>query len=64
MIVSRIGDYIRIALHAQNIADSANVAYWTRDKQQAVTTMKEDDIVSDFKRIAALLGYRIERIEE
>lgn len=64
MIVSTFGDYTRIALHAQHIADAANVAYWTRDKQPTVTVMKEDDIVEDFKAIAKLLGFELKRIEE
>jgi hypothetical protein len=63
MIVSRTGNYTRIAICAQNIADNANVAFWTRDVQNAVTKMKEDDIIEDFKAMAKLLGYRIERIE-
>ena len=64
MIVSSNGDYTRIAIHAQHIADAANVAYWTKDRQPQVTKMKEDDIVADFQKLAWLMGYRLERIEE
>jgi hypothetical protein len=64
MIVWKNGDYTRIALHAQHIADAANIAYWTRDKQPTVTVMKEDDIAEDFKAMAKLLGFQLKRVEE
>lgn len=64
MIVSRKGDYSRVACEAQAISDAARVCYWTNDKQPTVTAMMEGDIVEGFTKIAALLGYKLEKIDE
>lgn len=64
MIVTRKSDLLRIASDADNISRCAHLVYWTTDKQPTIAIMMEDNITESFQRIAELLGYRVEKIEQ
>lgn len=64
MIVNKRIDYTKVAYEADRISSSGHVAYWNTDKQPTVAIMMEDTIVESFQKIAELIGYRVEKIEQ
>jgi len=52
-------DICKASIYAQDVADNMNVAYWTRDNL-AVFDMKYRDAHEAFKRLAEVMGYKVE----
>jgi hypothetical protein len=57
-------DHVRVHLAAREIAESAHVAYWLDGENNQVRDHHLRSVSEEFAKLAGLLGYRIEKIEE
>jgi len=64
MIVNTRLDFTRISFEADRISSAGHVAYWTMHSQPTVAGMMESNIIECFEKMAELLGYRVEKIEQ
>lgn len=67
MIVMKQIDYVKLSLDGTKISTHAHAAYWLASQHMeecdsAVLT-QEQAVTDAFKSMAALLGYRVERIK-
>lgn len=53
----------KASIYAQDVADCMNVAFWTIDKQPSVFDMKYRGAHEAFKRLAEVMGYKVELVE-
>ena len=66
MIVKRDEDYVGLTYQGNKIANSGHAAYWLRCQTTEVFGAGSQDaqIIEAFTEMAALLGYRVEKIEQ
>ena len=66
MIVKQEVDYSGLTYQGNKLANSANAAYWLYCQTTEVFGAKHQDahILEAFTEIAALLGFRVEKIEQ
>lgn len=53
----------KASIYAQTVVDDMNVAHWTSGQQPLVFNMKYRDAHEAFKRLAEVMGYKIEVME-
>lgn len=74
MIVAKDTDFIGIACAATKITEAAHTAYWLNHVKESLDLgegneapgylNQEGDVLSGIREIAALLGFRLERINQ
>ena len=52
----------KASIYAQDVEDHMNVAYWITDNR-SVFDMKYRDAHEAFKRLAEVMGYKVELVE-
>lgn len=68
MIVNDRIDFCSVSLRGNQISNAAHAAYWTAsmDGERGNSSLEfhERDIMEAFNKLAASLGYRVEKIEQ
>lgn len=64
MIVEDKIDFVRLCSLGGDISNAANTAYWTAERDDSCSAYQGRIIIEQFEKIAALLGYRVEKIEQ
>lgn len=64
MIVNEKITFVSISTCGADISNAANTAYWTADVADDVSAYQGRIIIEQFERMAGLLGYRVEKIEQ
>lgn len=62
MIVKDRLDFVSITCHASDMSASAHTAYWTANTDEGLCAYHGKSVIQSFEKIAALLGYRVEKI--
>ena len=60
--LARILMLCKASIYAQDVEDHMNVAYWITDNR-SVFDMKYRDAHEAFKRLAEVMGYKVELVE-
>jgi hypothetical protein len=67
MIVKQTVDYVGLTYQGNKLANAGNAAYWLRSQEDegAIGVGTQDThIIEAFNEIAALLGYRVEKVRQ
>lgn len=68
MIVKDHVDFVTVSLRANQIGNAGHAAYWTAcmDGERGNSSLEfhERDIIETFQKLADVLGYRVEKIDQ
>lgn len=64
MIVKEKITFVSISTCGTDISNAANTAYWTADVADGVCAYQGGIIIEQFEKLAGLLGYRVEKIDD
>ena len=68
MIVNERTDFCTVSLRAGQMSNAAHAAYWTAcmDGERGNSSLEfhERDIIETFQKLADVLGYRVEKIDD